>query len=194
MPRTQAAIPLLKGKWRIYEQEAARIRVFANLAEHEPLDPFQLAQSLNFKVISLGLIEGLSDAARKQLDTPSPGWSGVTVPQLADGTPVIILNTRQSRRRQAATLMEEICHLLLGHKPSQVAATVGALGAAGRTYDESIEEEAYAVGAAALVPYLELATRLCAAHTIKDIAAYFGVSQALVRYRIRVLGLTEILC
>lgn len=193
MAQTQAAMPPLKGKWRVYEREAARIRVFAGVGEQEPLDPFRLAESLNFKVIALGAVEGLSEAAREQLDRPDPGWSGVTIPQLNDGTRLIILNMRQSRRRQAATLMEEICHVLLGHKPSQVAATAGALGAGGRTYDEAIEEEAYAVGAAALVPYQALTARLGAGHTVKDIAKHFGVSQALIKYRVRVLGLTEAL-
>lgn len=189
MSQTQTAVPPLRGKWRSYEQEAARIRVFAGVGEQEPLDPFRLAESLSFKVISLNAIEGLSEAAREQLDRPDPGWSGVTIPELGDGTRIIILNTRQSRRRQAATLMEEICHVLLGHRPSQVAATVGALGVGGRTYDEAIEEEAYAVGAAALVPHRGLVMRLRAGCAVKDTAAHFGVSQALIKYRMRVLGL-----
>jgi hypothetical protein len=99
----------------------------------------------------------------------------------------------QSPGRQAVTLMEEICHTMLGHKHSQITLApvgVGNNADSHRDYHDSIEEEAYSVGAAALVPYRALACDLSRGHLIKSIARYFGVTPSLVKYRIRVLKLT----
>lgn len=190
MPRAHPlSVPPLSGKGKLYEQKATQIRLFAGLSELEPLDPFRLAEALNLQVISVGAVEGLSDWVRESLGKPDRQWSGATMPPLADGRQIIILNDRQSRTRQAATLMEEICHVLLGHKHTRVAVTPGVLGHQGRVYDEVIEQEAYGVGAAVLVPYRALVRLLQAQQSIKQIAQHFGVSQALIRYRMKLLGL-----
>jgi Zn-dependent peptidase ImmA (M78 family) len=91
-----------------------------------------------------------------------------------------------------ATLMEEICHVLLGHQHSELT-TASKTAEASRTHHQQIEEEAYSVGAAALLPYRALACNLSRGQSIKAIASHAGVSQALVRYRIKILRLTHYL-
>jgi Zn-dependent peptidase ImmA (M78 family) len=81
--------------------------------------------------------------------------------------------------------MEEICHALLGHDPSQISVTA----AGGRSYDRVTEEEAYAVGAAALLPYRALSEALSGGDSVSKIARRFGVTRSLVEYRVRVLDL-----
>ena len=58
-----------------------------------------------------------------------------------------------------------------------------------RDYNKSDEEEAYAVGAAALVPYAALRRLVFAGRTAEEIARRFRVSAALAEYRIKVTHL-----
>jgi Zn-dependent peptidase ImmA (M78 family) len=145
----------------------------------------RLAESLRMKVVSLDSIDGLSDETRKHL-AGSRNWSGGVTESLPDGTRVVVMNENQSRERRAATLMEEICHTLLGHTPSAISAGAEVEG---RTYNRAVEDEAYGVGAAALLPYRALSESLSRGYSVETIARRFGVTQALVEYRMRVLGL-----
>src|SRR5262249_51741404 len=94
---------------------------------------------------------------------------------------IVILNRKHGSGRQAATLMEEICHILFGHRPSGIA--VDHFG--GRSYNFNIEEEAYSVGAAALVPYYSLKRFLASGVSVRKVARHFGVTPSLVVYRAR---------
>jgi hypothetical protein len=58
-----------------------------------------------------------------------------------------------------------------------------------RDYNKSDEEEAYAVGAAALVPYAALRRLVFAGRTAQEIARRFRVSTPLAEYRIKVTHL-----
>ena len=58
-----------------------------------------------------------------------------------------------------------------------------------RDYNKSDEEEAYAVGAAALVPYTALRRFVFAGRTAEEIARRFRVSTPLAEYRIKVTHL-----
>ena len=89
--------------------------------------------------------------------------------------------------------MEEISHVFLGHKPSRLAITKrnkeGKIIA--RDYNADIEEEAYGTGAAALIPYLGLRRYVEDGKTSAEIARHFGVSRALVEFRIKVSKLWD---
>jgi hypothetical protein len=58
-----------------------------------------------------------------------------------------------------------------------------------RDYNKADEEAAYAVGAAALVPYAHLRKLVLAGRSAEQIAQRFGVSRQLVEYRIKVTHL-----
>jgi hypothetical protein len=176
--------PAASGKWRDFERKALEVRRFAGLGVFEPLDPFRLADMLKLRVVTLDDIAHLSQQSREYL-TGSDNWSGGATKPLPDGTRIIIINDRHSVGRKAVTLMEEICHSLLGHDPSLISATASR----GRSYDRIIEEEAYAVGAAALLPYRALSEALAGGESISKIARRFGVTRSLVEYRVRVLEL-----
>ena len=110
--------------------------------------------------------------------------------------------------------MEEISHVFLGHKANRLAALseLRPVGVAdgptdsrtltvregakppskkivARDYNQADEEAAYAVGAAALVPFASLSHLVCEGRTAEQIAARFRVSRQLVEYRIKVTHL-----
>jgi len=137
---------------RQFERKAIRIRQFAGVGYLEPLDPFELAAKVKLRVVSLEELSALSEQARLHLtEVDADAWSGGATPVLPDGSRLVILNPTHSRRRHSATLMEEICHVLLGHKADRIGATD--TPGQHRDYESERECEAYRVGAAALLPY-----------------------------------------
>jgi hypothetical protein len=58
-----------------------------------------------------------------------------------------------------------------------------------RDYRKADEEEAYAVGAASLVPYASLKKMLLQAKTSHEIGLHFRVSRELVEFRMKVTHL-----
>src|SRR5262245_17916293 len=159
---------------------ALQIRGFAGIDLIARLDPFALAASINIRVLYLSDLIELSESSRIRLDVPD-GWSGGATQDLGDGSYIVILNRKHSLGRQSATLMEEVCHILFGHTPSGIASDrIG-----GRSYNFNVEEEAYAVGAAALVPYYSLKNFLISGASVRKVAGHFGVTSSLVLYRAR---------
>ena len=181
-------------KWRKFEIRALGLRDFALLARHQPLNPFDLAKFANLIVVSFDQIEGLSDSAREHLlGAGVDAWSGGAC-TLPNGAKLVILNPKHGRARTNATLMEEICHVFLGHTPTRLAIVAeddrGRMLA--RDYRKADEEAAYAVGAAALVPFSVLRRFVLQAKTSNEIAKHFRVSRELVEYRIKVTRLWTI--
>ena len=187
--------PTQKG--RQYEIRAIGLREFAGLRrDDERLDPFELARYAKLLVASFEQIEPfLSDETKAHLlGAGSDKWSGGACSQtLFDGRKLIVLNPTHGENRQNATLMEEICHVFLGHKASRLAIEnynkQGKIIA--RDYHAEIEEEAYSVGAAALVPYSALRRFVEQGKTSREIARHFNVSRDLVEYRMKVSRLWE---
>jgi hypothetical protein len=181
--------PTYKG--RQYELRAMGLREFAGLRrDDEPLDPFDLAYYARIMVLDVHQVEGLSEKAKQHLlNDGSNNWSGGTASKnLPNGWRLVILNPTHGAQRMNATLMEEICHVFLGHKPNRLAvinqSKEGQQRA--RDYVQSDEEAAYSIGAAALVPYSSLRRFVLAGKSARDIARHFNVSRALVIYRIKV--------
>ncbi|MEA2173368.1 MAG: hypothetical protein QOD00_960 [Blastocatellia bacterium] len=185
--------PTQKG--RQYELRALGLRDFAGLREDEALDPFALAQFAKLMVVDFEMIEGLSEETREHLLGEGSGaWSGGTASRpLPNGWRLVILNPKHGRQRNNATLMEEVCHVFLGHKANRL--SIVAQNKQGKTvardYNEADEEAAYAVGAAALVPYAALRRFVLQGKNSKEIAQHFNVSRELAEYRIKVSRLWD---
>lgn len=187
--------PTQKG--RHYELRARGLREFAGLRrDDERLDPFELARFAKLFVATFDMIEPLLSEETKAhlIGAGKDKWSGGAASQtLPDGRRLIILNPTHGKNRQNATLMEEVCHVFFGHKPSRLAIknTTKTGETIARDYNEAIEEEAYSTGAAALVPYTALRRMVLSGKTINEIARHFNVSRALVEYRIKVSRLWD---
>lgn len=187
--------PTRKG--RHFEIRAIGLRDFAGLSrDDERLNPFELARYAKLLVAPFEQIEPfLSEETKRQLlKDGRDAWSGGACSQtLPDGSKLIILNPTHGENRQNATLMEEICHVFMGHKPSRLAIEKrdkdGRIVA--RDYNHDIEEEAYSIGAAALVPYSSLKRFVEQGKTSREISKHFNVSRELVEYRIKVSRLWE---
>ena len=179
-------------KGRHYEIRAIGLRDFAGLERDDaPLNPFELANYAKLLVASFEEIEPFLTEETKLhlLGTGKDKWSGGACSQaLPDGRKLIILNPTHGKNRQNATLMEEICHVFMGHKPSRLAIkNVNKDGQTiARDYRPEIEEEAYSIGAAALVPYSALQRMVNQGKTSREISEHFKVSRELVEYRIKV--------
>ena len=181
--------PTFKG--RQYELRAQGLREFAGLRrDAEPLDPFALADYAKLLVVDFEKIKGLSEEAREHLlGTGANAWSGGTSAQkLPNGWRLVILNPRHGAQRNNATLMEEVCHVFLGHKANRlhIVAEDKNGKTVSRDYNDDDEEAAYAVGAAALVPFTALRRFVLQAKTSREIAQHFNVSRDLIEYRIKV--------
>jgi hypothetical protein len=186
--------PTAKG--RRFETRGQALREFAGpKSDDDRLDPFELAKYARLLVAPFEAIESLSDQTREHLlGAGKDMWSGGAASiKLPSGEKLIILNPTHPSNRHAATLMEEISHVFLGHKPSRLA--IENKDHTGKTiardYNKDIEEEAYGTGAAALIPYTALKRMIADGKTAQQIAKHFGVSRALVEFRIKVSRLWD---
>jgi len=183
-------------KGRRHEVRGQALREFAGLRrDDQKLDPFELARYARLLVIRLDEVEGLNEETLSHLVGEGKDlWSGgAASKRLPDGSKLIILNPTHGKNRHNATLMEEISHVFLGHVPSRL--EIKARNRDGRIiardYNHAIEEEAYATGAAALVPYAALKRFVMQGKTAAEIARHFNVSRALVEYRIKISRLWD---
>jgi hypothetical protein len=188
-------------KRKQFELRALGLREFAGVTEDQPLDPFALAVFARLLVIDFHSIEGLSPESREHLlGEAANEWSGGACSRpLPNGWRLVILNPAHGPKRNRATLMEEVAHVFLGHKPNRLTAinyeekSGRASGASNkmlaRDYNQADEEAAYAVGAAALVPYGALRRLVIEGRSAHEIARHFRVSRQLAEYRIKVTHL-----
>jgi hypothetical protein len=192
--RYEALPPTEKRKQ--FELRALGLRDFAGVTAEQPLDPFALAGFARLLVVDFDSIEGLSAESRAHLlGDAADEWSGGACSRpLPDGWKLVILNPAHGKQRNRATLMEEVAHVFLGHAPNRLA--VASSETTGdrkriltRDYNQDDEEAAYAVGAAALVPYAVLRRLVASGRLAPEIARHFGVSRQLVEYRIKVTHL-----
>ena len=195
-------------KRKQFELYALGLRDFAGVNGEQPLDPFALAEFAKLLVVDFDQIDGLSPEARQHLlGEGADQWSGGACSRpLPNGWKLVILNPAHGPQRNRATLMEEVAHVFLGHKPNRLAiisddssATKRAANknkdsakqTLARDYNHDDEEAAYAVGAAALIPYSALRRFVRAGRRADQIARHFRVSRQLVEYRIKVTHLWQ---
>jgi hypothetical protein len=192
-------------KRKQFELRALGLREFAGVNEDQPLDPFALASFARLLVVDFNSIEGLSAESRAHLlGAAADEWSGGACSRpLPNGWRLVILNPAHGIQRNRATLMEEVAHVFLGHKANRLAAISsdhklneppGSTSQSGRRmlardYNQADEEAAYAVGAAALVPFAALRRLVLEGRTSREIGRHFRVSRQLAEYRIKVTHL-----
>jgi len=186
-------------KRKQFELRALGLRDFAGVRNEQALDPFALARFARLLVVDFDRIQGLSPESRAHLlGDAADEWSGGACSQpLPNGWRLVILNPAHGPSRNRATLMEEVAHVFLGHRPNRLAALArnGSPGESqsrkivAREYNHADEEAAYAIGAAALVPYAALRRMVIEGRSGSEIARRFDVSRQLAEYRIKVTHL-----
>lgn len=181
-------VPFSK-KAKGWEAQALKLRLLGRVGKSDLLDPWILASEVGLRICdAMLLLDCLSMDERKAiLHEQGKKWSGGVFPKiLPDGTRICILNPTHSRRRNKITLMEEISHVFLGHKPCAV--TVTGDGVEVRDYNRTQEQEAYGVGAAALLPWLTFFHAINSGKTIDELSEIYDVTRDLVKYRIQITG------
>jgi hypothetical protein len=185
-------------KRKQFELRALGLRDFAGLRNEQALDPFALARFARLMVVDFDRIQGLSPESRTHLlGDAADEWSGGACSKpLPNGWRLVILNPAHGASRNRATLMEEVAHVFLGHQPNRLAAITRDDGPdqsrarmLARDYNQTDEEAAYAVGAAALVPFGALRRGVMEGRNSREIARHFRVSRQLAEYRIKVTHL-----
>lgn len=148
---------------------------------HEVITGWDIASVFDIPVLHPEDVLGSAHPSVEALRDIGPAWSGACF-EFPGCLYVVILNPLHARTRGNVTLAEELSHIWLGHEPSRVRFLDGGRIPL-RTYDASQEKQAYAVGAAALVPARALGSLATRGATDGEIAAHFGVSLDVVRYR-----------
>ena len=171
------------GRW--VDQRADALRRLQRLGPIAPLDPYALAGAMGVPVVSPSDAVSLGPAFLAHLlGAGARSWSAGTL-CLPDGRFVVVMNPTHAETRRRATLMEELAHLHLQHKPSELFPVDGKIF---RSYLRSQERQAYSVGATALVPLAALQHARRMNQGAATIAKQYGVSQSLVTFRENVTG------
>lgn len=203
LPRSQMVIPMMRrtspharpgryagGDLKVFlrhvEDHAQHLRDRAGVGPADRLDPRALTGELKVRLVSLENIEGLSAKDREHLSSVDPRvWSGAGMP-LPDGYTLVILHPGQPPERATVTIMEEVCHAHYRHAPSQLATLPG--GIIKREYNPEMETEAYWTAAATLLP-APVVARSVWRRMARSLARDYGVSNELVEFRVKTLGL-----
>lgn len=167
------------------EKAALEARNALNLKRYDRLDPWVLAKHLGIVVLDIHEIP-LSKAARRQLlDVDQGSWSALTIrrPESVG----IVLNQSHVVPRQRNDLMHEIAHIELRHVPVRVEVSGSGLLLLS-SYSDEHEQEADWYAGALLLPRDALAAARRRGRSPAAIADYYGVSEELCAWRLRMTG------
>jgi Zn-dependent peptidase ImmA (M78 family) len=169
------------------EQTSARVRQKLNLSLCSPLDPMQLAEILGVIVLSPDDLGELNEDVRSRLlNDHGDNWSAITV---TDGrSHLIVANSSHAHTRRNSNLAHELAHIILGHEPSMMFMSPNS-GLALRTYNEDQEQEADWLAGCLLLPRDALLTIRRRRLADGEICAEYGVSPAMLRFRLNITGI-----
>lgn len=167
------------------ERIATEVRNELKLSDDARLEPLELAEHLSIPVISL------TEAARAAPMNSFSEQFGVTDPDSFSAITIfqglrrlIVHNENHHPNRQASNLSHEVSHSLLEHEPTPIVDANGQ-----RYWDSQVEAEATWLGAALLVPREGALLMAKSDWTVQEIAAHYGVSESLCRWRISQTGI-----
>jgi hypothetical protein len=150
------------------------------------LDPRLLARDMHVAVRRIEQIPNLAPGTIQQLTVRDPdAWSAVTL--CHNDRYLVVLNSSHPRSRQANTLMHELSHLIIGHKPARLDITRDGLMILS-SYNKQHEEEATWLAAALLLPRDALVQIRRRGLSDAQAADLYGCSKQLVTYRIQTTG------
>jgi Zn-dependent peptidase ImmA (M78 family) len=135
-----------QDKWAL-ERRASSIRRGLGLSQTDILDPWQLADEVSAHVFYLEDLVAPSLAERAS----HIEWDGFAFCYPGESHLMVLLNSVRLSTRQCATLLEELSHHLLAHRPSRLYIDP-VIGQLRREYDQSQEHEAYDLGSTILMP------------------------------------------
>ena len=182
--RSRCFVPFVGGEAERLERRAIAIKRCFRRADREAIDPWAIARDIGVPIVDQPQqFQVLSDELRGAiLNEFGPCWSAATLP--GPNGPLIVVNYTHAKTRLRVTLAEELAHLVIGHPPSEIDGSTG--------YSSSVEQEAFGVGGALVLPYQALFDLVRRGAAIAHIAQQFQVSQQLVNCRINRAGLRKV--
>jgi len=159
----------------------ADVRAELGLSMFDPLDPHVLAAWLEIPIVRLSEFADQAPAVRHLLEVEQEAFSAVTV--FAGSRRTIVHNDAHAPARQRSNLTHELAHGLLLHPPTPALDNTGC-----RHWDQDVEDQASWLGGALLVPELAAIAIAKGRWTITDAADHFGVSPAMIRFRLNATG------
>jgi Zn-dependent peptidase ImmA (M78 family) len=168
------------------ERASLRVRLKLKLAENSPLDPFGLAELLGIVVVTPSDLADLdANVCRRLINDYRDCWSAITV---TDGRGhLIVTNPAHAKTRVHSSLAHEIAHVILDHEPSMMFMSPKS-GMALRTHNEEQEQEANWLAGCLLLPREALMSIRRKGTSDEDACLEYGVSSAMLRFRLNVTG------
>jgi hypothetical protein len=167
------------------ERASSAARTKLGLKSYAPLDPWLYAAELDVKILEFGRLGLPSRAVRQLTVVDSDSWSAMTL--RVNGAFAIVINPGHAVTRQRSDLMHELAHIELCHSPARVEVSTSGLLLLSDYSDEQ-EQEADWLGAALLLPREGLVRLRAARKSTAEIATYYGVSEPLCEWRLRMTG------
>jgi hypothetical protein len=168
------------------EERAIELKADFGYGPYEAVDPWEFAERLGIELLDSGQLIELLD--RRHADhltgVGRARWSAGTI-EMGDRT-LTILNALHSPARQTATLMEELVHVILGHPVSRLEMRGGL---AVRTCAHDVEDEAFRLGAALVIPYRDLFNWLNWGRPLETFPTVVEVSSGYLEFRVKRAGL-----
>lgn len=170
------------------EELAERFRSDLGLKTSDALDPFKL-EIEGLTLLPISKVKDFDTTTLKRLTGDSADqWSAMSVPLDANQEKwIVVFNDVHDEERQRVSVMEEVWHILQGHKLTKIVK----LGQHhSRTFESDEEHDAYYIAAACLVPLKAIQdfVKLGGRQSVQDFAKHYLISKELVEYRIKRLG------
>lgn len=177
-------VPFVGGEAARLERCAIAAKRVFGLLDNSAIDPRAVARLLDVPVIGEAAQFSMLPADMRAAILGTREWSAGTLE--GPRGPLIILNPMHADTRLRVTLAEELSHLVMGHPPSRIDAVTGT-----RTYNATVEQEAFSVGGALVMPYGRLFRLTKSGRSVDEIATAFKVSTAMAQCRINRTGLSK---
>jgi Zn-dependent peptidase ImmA (M78 family) len=179
---------------------ATEVRSELGLGLFDPLDPYALADHLAIPILGLSVLAAEAPQIGHLLTVEPDVFSAVTV--FAGTRRTIVHNDGHSRARQNSNLCHELSHGLLQHPPTPALddrhelshgllqhPPTPALDDRGcRIFNQGIEDEATWLAGCLLLTEQAAMAIARGRWTRVDAAEHFGVSEAMIRFRINKTG------
>jgi len=169
------------------ERVAVTQRRELNLGPTARLDAGELAKHLRVLVWKANQVPDLEKKfLRRLVRDDADSWSAVTI--CYDGKDLVIVNPSHSEARLASDVMHELSHIIIGHEPARMDVSEDGLLVLS-SYEKQQEEEAKWLSGCLLLPREALLSIRRRRIGLEQAAAEYGVSVAMLSFRLNVLKL-----
>jgi hypothetical protein len=170
------------------ELRAIELKAAYDFGPYDAVSPVELADRMGVGLVDPLMFDTLPVEQRKALlEDYRRSWSAGSI--TVSGALFVVTNPTHSAARTSVTILEELAHEALGHPKSQLIERDGLVI---RTCQHDVEDEAYCVAAALLMPYRDLFNHLNAGRPLKELAVPAPVSDECRAFRVKRAGLWKL--